>query len=195
MVLSEPRSRPKELEFEGVMEELRKDKKMYQKTAMLQLRQPFQSFPQSLFLQETFTVDLLKGLYILESRAGFHGNREVIHTLTLGYQPPSPFVCSALIHPFSSDTVPSDSEICVTLFNNQTQKDIQGRLRVGNKDRLTFFGQVRVNPLYSRHQSINVKANFSQQLQLQLPSFAVMEGNLRWNPKTTQTLIIWPEGN
>ncbi|XP_030016477.1 uncharacterized protein LOC115437389 [Sphaeramia orbicularis] len=183
MVLSEPRSRPKELEFEGVMEELRKDKKMYQKTAMLQLRQPFQSFPQSLFLQETFTVDLLKGLYILESRAGFHGNREVIHTLTLGYQPPSPFVCSALIHPFSSDTVPSDSEICVTLFNNQTQKDIQGRLRVGNKDRLTFFGQVRVNPLYSRHQSINVKANFSQQLQLQLPSFAVMEGNLRWNPK------------
>lgn len=55
-------------------------------------RQPFQTFPQTLLLRETFTVDLLKGLYILESKAGFHGNREVIHTLTLGHRPPSPFV-------------------------------------------------------------------------------------------------------
>lgn len=55
-------------------------------------RQPLQTFPQTLFLRETFTVDLLKGLYILESKAGFQGNREVIHTLTLGYQQPSPFV-------------------------------------------------------------------------------------------------------
>lgn len=55
-------------------------------------RQPFQTFPQTLLLQETFTVDLLKGLYILESKAGFDGNREVVHILTLGYRPPSPFV-------------------------------------------------------------------------------------------------------
>ncbi|KAM7401003.1 hypothetical protein PAMA_005280 [Pampus argenteus] len=121
MSVSEPKSQPTELEFEGAVEELKKDKKMYQKTAMLQLRQPFQTFPQSLLLRETFTIDLLKGLYILESRAGFHSNKEVIHTLTLGYQPPSPFVCSALIHPFSSDTIPSDSEICVTISNNQLQ--------------------------------------------------------------------------
>ena len=38
MSMSEPKSRPTELEFEGTVEELRKDKKMYQKTAMLQLR-------------------------------------------------------------------------------------------------------------------------------------------------------------
>ncbi|XP_070774929.1 uncharacterized protein [Enoplosus armatus] len=137
MTFSKPKSPATELEFEGVVEELRKDKKMYQKTAMLQLRQPFQSFPQTLLLRETFTVDLLKGLYVLESKAGLHGNREVIHTLTLGYQPPSPFVCSALIHPFSSDIVPSDSEICVTITSNQ----------------------------------------------LQLPSYAIMEGNVCWNPK------------
>lgn len=55
-------------------------------------RQPFQTFPQTLLLRETFTVDLQRGLYILESRAAFSGNREVIHTLTLGYRPPSPFV-------------------------------------------------------------------------------------------------------
>ncbi|XP_036941120.1 uncharacterized protein LOC119011822 isoform X1 [Acanthopagrus latus] len=180
MSFSKPKSPSTELELEGVIEELRRDKKMYQKTAMLQLRQPLQTFPQTLFLRETFTVDLLRGLYILESKAGFQGNREVIHTLTLGYQPPSPFVCSALIHPFSSDTVPSDSEICVTVTSNQTQKDIQGRLRVGSKERLTFFGQVQ---LHSSHQVINVRANFSHQLELQLPSSAAVEGNVCWNPK------------
>eukprot|EP00064_Thunnus_orientalis_P014659 superscaffoldBa00002579_g14706 len=172
MSMSEPKSQPTELEFEGTVEELRKDKKMYQKTAMLQLR-------------ETFTVDLLKGLYILESRAGFHGNKEVIHTLTLGYQPPSPFVCSALIHFFSSDTIPSDSEICVTISSNQTQKDIYGKLRVGSKERLTFFGQVQLNPLHSSHQAIKVKANLTHQLQLQLPSSAIVEGDVCWKPRNS----------
>ncbi|KAK1879652.1 hypothetical protein KUDE01_027769, partial [Dissostichus eleginoides] len=183
MTFSKPKSPSTELEFEGVVEELRKDKKMYQKRAMLQLRQPFQTFPQTFLLRETFTVDLLKGLYILESKAGFHGNREVIHTLTLGYKPPSPFVCSALVHPFGSDTIPSDSEVCVTLTSNQTQRDIQGRLRVGSKERLTFFGQVQFNPLHSTHQEIKVRANFSHLLQLQLPSSAIVEGNVGWNPK------------
>ncbi|KAM7379044.1 hypothetical protein PAMP_004619 [Pampus punctatissimus] len=187
MSVSEPKSQPTELEFEGAVEELKKDKKMYQKTAMLQLsdtishRQPFQTFPQSLLLRETFTIDLLKGLYILESRAGFHSNKEVIHTLTLGYQPPSPFVCSALIHPFSSDTIPSDSEICVTISNNQTHKDIHGRLRVCSKERLAFFGQVQLN---SSHQALKVKANLTHQLQLQLPSSVIVEGDVCWNPKS-----------
>ncbi|XP_071348305.1 uncharacterized protein [Trachinotus anak] len=183
MTFSRPKSPSTELEFEGAVEELRKDKKMYQKTAILQLRQPFQTFPQTLLLRETFTVDLLKDLYILESKAGFHGNREAIHTLTLGYQPPSPFVCSALVHPFSSDTIPSDSEVCVTVTSNQTQKDVRGRLRVGSKERLTFFGQVQLSPLHSSQQVIKVRANFTHQLQLQLPSSALMEGDVCWNPK------------
>ncbi len=38
MTFSKPKSPSTELEFEGVVEELRRDKKMYQKTAMLQLR-------------------------------------------------------------------------------------------------------------------------------------------------------------
>ncbi|XP_042353477.1 uncharacterized protein LOC121951275 [Plectropomus leopardus] len=183
MTFSKPKSESTELEFEGVVEELKKDKKMYQKTAMLQLRQPFQTFPQTLVLRETFTVDLLKGLYILQSKASFHVNKEVIHTLTLGYQPPSPFVCSALIHPFSSDIIPSDSEICVTVTSNKTQKGVQGRLRVGSKERMTFFGQVQLNPLNSSRQAINIRANFTHQLQLQLPSSAIVEGNVCWSPK------------
>lgn len=38
MTLSKPRSPATELQLEGVVEELRRDKKMYQKTAMLHLR-------------------------------------------------------------------------------------------------------------------------------------------------------------
>ncbi|KAM4551263.1 uncharacterized protein PAE49_015110 isoform 2-T2 [Odontesthes bonariensis] len=183
MSVSKPKGSASEVEFEGVVEELRRDKNTYQKTAVLRLRLPFQSLPQNLLLRETFTVDLLKGLYIFETKAGIHDNREIIHTLTLGYKPPSPFVCSALIHPFSSDTIPSDSEICVTVTSNQTQKDLRGRLRVGSKERLTFFGQAQMNPLHSTRQAIKVKANFIHQLQLQLPSLAIIEGEVFWNPK------------
>nr|XP_043895928.1 uncharacterized protein LOC122778275 [Solea senegalensis] len=177
MTFSSPKSPSTELEFEGTVEELRKDKRMHQKTAVLHLRQPFQTFPQTLLLRETFTVDLLKGLYILDSKVSLPGNREVIHTLTLGYQPPSPFACSALVHPFISDTIPSNSEFCVTITSNKTQKNVHGRLRVGRKDRLSFFGHI-----YSNHQVLNIRGNFTQQLQLQLPSFAIMEGDVCWNP-------------
>lgn len=38
VTLSKPRSPATELQLEGIVEELRRDKKMYQKTAMLQLR-------------------------------------------------------------------------------------------------------------------------------------------------------------
>ncbi|CAJ1071926.1 uncharacterized protein LOC122887130 [Xyrichtys novacula] len=184
MTFSKPKSPPSDLEFEGVVEELRKDKRIYQKKAMLHLRQPLQILPQTLLLQETFTVDLLKGLYIMESKAGFHGNREVIHTLTLGYRPPKPFVCSALVHPFNTDIIPSDSEICVAVSNNQTHKDIRGRLRVGSKEKLTLFGQVQLNPLHSSHHMIQVRANYTHQLQLQIPSSAIVEGNILWDPKS-----------
>lgn len=43
VTLSKPRGPTTELEFEGAVEELRKDKKMYQKTVILHLR----SVPQS----------------------------------------------------------------------------------------------------------------------------------------------------
>ena len=56
----------------------------------------------------------------------------------------------------------------------QTQKDIQGRLRVGSKERLTFFGQVQLNPVHSSHQAINVRANFSHQLEVSRPHFFII---------------------
>ena len=52
MTFSRPKGATTELEFEGAVEELRKDKKMYQKTAVLQLR----SVPHSDLLEMTVFV-------------------------------------------------------------------------------------------------------------------------------------------
>lgn len=49
---------------------------------------------------------------------------------------------------------------------SQTQKDIGGKLRVGNQERLTFFGQVQLNSLHSIHREVRVKGNFSHQLEV-----------------------------
>lgn len=50
----------------------------------------------------------------------------------------------------------------------QTQRNIQGRFRVGSKERLTFFGQMQLNPLHSSHHEIKVGANFSHELEVNL---------------------------
>lgn len=61
-------------------------------SAFLSSRQPFRHFPQSLVLQETFTVDLRQGRYVLESKAILTGGKESVHILTLGYKPTGPYV-------------------------------------------------------------------------------------------------------
>ncbi|CAL8310668.1 unnamed protein product, partial [Gadus morhua 'NCC'] len=191
MVFWEPKSFPTELEFEGSVEELKKDPRMYQKTAVLLLRQPFKNFPQSLLLRHTFTVDHFKDLYILESRAGFHSSGEVIHTLTLGYKPPRPFVRSALVHPFSSYMLPTDSELCLTMFNNQTQREVQGRLRVGSKEKINFNGQLLQKP---GQRGMRVRANLTHILQLQLPSSVLLEGEVHWTPPDSNALDYLARG-
>ncbi|XP_056913419.1 uncharacterized protein LOC130539234 isoform X1 [Takifugu flavidus] len=189
-----PKSPTAELELEGAIEVLRRDDRMYQKSATLQLRQPFQTFPHTLLLRETFTLDLLKGLYILESKARFQGNREISHVLTLGYRPPSPFVCSALIHPFGSDTVPSDSEICVTFTSNQTNKEVRGRIHVGQKEMLHVFGRVLLDSRRSGQRELHVRGNFSHRFTLQLPSFAAVEADVCWSPKNNSDFNYQAKG-
>lgn len=52
------------------------------------------------------------------------------------------------------------------LLLSQTQKDIRGKLRVGRKEPLTFFGQVRLNSVNSIHREVKVRGNFSHQLEV-----------------------------
>lgn len=59
MTLSRPKSPPAELQLEGVIQELRRDKKMYQKTAMLQLRSVPLILLKNLFVQLNFIIALI----------------------------------------------------------------------------------------------------------------------------------------
>lgn len=66
-------------------------------------------------------------------------------------------------HTGNIDVLDVVSVLCTLL---QNQRNIQGRLRVGSKERLTFSGQLQLNPTHSTHQAIKVKGNFFHQLQV-----------------------------
>ncbi|XP_035391907.1 uncharacterized protein LOC113570078 [Electrophorus electricus] len=180
MTLSELNSPYLELEIRGRVEEMRKDKYLYQKRWVLHFRQPFRFLPQSLLLQETFTIDLHKGLYILESKTLLHDNRKAIHILTLGSRSHHPHVCSSLIHSFNLEHIPRDSEICISILNNQTVWELQGRIWAAKKERLVVLGQLQL-PSEASQQSIVVKFNLTQLLQLNIPSSITLYANMLKN--------------
>ncbi|XP_035276169.1 uncharacterized protein LOC118228818 isoform X3 [Anguilla anguilla] len=180
LVLTEPMSPAVELELEGIVEELKRHKDLYQKQGRLHLRQPFRNFPQSLVLQETFTVDLRQARYVLESRAILSGGKESVHTFTLGYKPTGPFVCSSLTHPYSSEVIPQESELCVRLHSNQTQQEVQGMMRINKKDKLTVLGRVQNTADTSQH-GLTLQFNLTHLFQSQLPPSVNLEGKISWN--------------
>ncbi|KAL2097205.1 hypothetical protein ACEWY4_006412 [Coilia grayii] len=178
--LSEPQGAGRELELEGSLEELRRDWWVYQKRAMLRLRQPFHFLPQSLLLQETFTIDLEKGTYMLLSKALFQHDKQLLHTLTMGYKFQKPFICSSLVHPFSLAALPQDSELCFTLGHGQSHRELQGTFRVQKKEVLWVQGKVQFTEPDSDKQQISVKANLTHQLQLHVPASLGVEGSVSW---------------
>nr|XP_033819216.1 uncharacterized protein LOC117369188 isoform X2 [Geotrypetes seraphini] len=89
---TESKMLPIALQLDGQIEELRKDKMFYQKRGAFHFRHPFKlPVPQSLLLQETFTVDKKKSHYLLETRIVVNGVEESIQTITLGYQAENPY--------------------------------------------------------------------------------------------------------
>ncbi|KAJ8356852.1 hypothetical protein SKAU_G00196460 [Synaphobranchus kaupii] len=184
LVLTEPRSPAVELELEGIVEELKRQRNVYQKQGRLHLRQPFRNLPQNLLLQETFTVDLRRAHYVLESRAILSGGKESIHTVTLGYKPTGPYVCSSLTHPYSSEIIPQDSELCVILHCNQTQQEVQGMIRINKKDKLTVMGRVQ-NTSDTSHHGLSLQFNLTHLFQSQLPPSVSLEGKMSWSPSNS----------
>ncbi|MBN3298501.1 YP015 protein, partial [Amia calva] len=182
MVLTEPKSPQIELEVVGSLEELIRDRDLYRKQGTLRLRHPLRQLPQSLLLQETFTVDRRKGQYVLVSRAVLNGNEETRHTLTLGYRPGSPSVCSALIHPYSAETIPHDLELCVHVQNNHTQQEVEGRVRINHKDRLTLKGSFQ-NRTHTAGLGLLFQVNVTHLLEHQVSPIVNLEAKLYSSPR------------
>ncbi|NXP12776.1 YP015 protein, partial [Thinocorus orbignyianus] len=108
------KSLPVVLHFEGQIEELKKEKMLYQKRGTLNFRHPFKvPILQSILLQETFTVDKKQKHYLLETKVLINGVKETVQTLTLGYQPENPYLCAGLTHPYNYSLFPKDVEICI----------------------------------------------------------------------------------
>uniref|UniRef100_A0A9J7Z687 Si:dkeyp-106c3.1 n=1 Tax=Cyprinus carpio carpio TaxID=630221 RepID=A0A9J7Z687_CYPCA len=195
MTLSDLKNPYAELQMEGAIEEIRKEKKIYQKRWKLNFRQPFKFLPQSLILQETFTSHLHQKVYTLESKVFVHGNKKVIHVLTLGFQPQQPYVCSSIVQSFSTERIPQDSKICVTVQNHQTAYEIQGRLWTGNDEILAAFGQVQLHDLTTSQQGITVKANLSQLFQLDFPTSVSLHIEVLRSHRNNSEFEYHSEGN
>ncbi|KFP79327.1 Putative uncharacterized protein LOC400499, partial [Acanthisitta chloris] len=108
------KSLPVILQLEGQIEELKKEKMLYQKRGTLNFRHPFKvPFLKSFLLQETFTVDKKQKHYFMETKVWINGVEETVQTLILGYQPENPYVCAGLTHPYNYRSFPKDVEICI----------------------------------------------------------------------------------
>ncbi|NXW58173.1 YP015 protein, partial [Eurystomus gularis] len=113
-VWREYKSVPVTLQFEGQIEELKKEKMLYQKRGTLRFRHPFKvPILQSFLLQQTFTVDKKQNHYFLETKVLINGADETVQTVTLGYQPENHYICAGLTHPYNYKLFPKDVEICI----------------------------------------------------------------------------------
>ncbi|KFU93808.1 Putative uncharacterized protein LOC400499, partial [Chaetura pelagica] len=113
-VWRDDKSLPVVLQFEGWIEQLKKEKMLYQKRGTLHFRHPFKvPALQSFLLQETFTVDKQQKHYFLETKVLINGVEETVQTLTLGYQLENPYICAGLMHPYNYRLFPKDVEICI----------------------------------------------------------------------------------
>ncbi|XP_074867207.1 uncharacterized protein LOC142021855 [Carettochelys insculpta] len=173
------KSLPVLLQLEGQIEELKKDKMLYQKRGTIHFRHPFKlPVPQSFLLQETFTVDKKQKHYFLETKILINGLEETIQTFTLGYQAEHPYICIGLAHPYNSKIFPKTIEICVLTRNHQSAKrEVEAFLKVNKKNILRLLG---------KHQNKSSKKNFRHLLhmdmthtfQLRFPQAVTLSGEL-----------------
>ncbi|XP_041126505.1 uncharacterized protein LOC121326918 isoform X4 [Polyodon spathula] len=143
MVLADHKSPPAVLHLLGQVEELRREKTLYQKRGTLHFRHPFKLLiPQNIVLHETFTVDTERKHYVLETRAVLDENEETVQTLTLGYQPENPYVCAGLVHPYSAEIVPKNTEVCIRTKTDQNSLyEAEATVRINKKDSLSVLGR------------------------------------------------------
>ncbi|XP_025917655.1 uncharacterized protein LOC112964145 [Apteryx rowi] len=172
-------SLPVVLQFEGQIEELKKEKMLYQKRGTLHFRHPFELLiPQSFLLQETFTIDKKQKHYFLETKVLINGLEESVQTFTLGYQSENPYICAGLAHPYNYRWFPQNVEICILTRSHQTVKqEVEATLKVNKEDVLSFLG---------RYQDKSSEADFRHLLyvdvthsfQLKFPQAVALSGEL-----------------
>ncbi|XP_078518884.1 uncharacterized protein LOC144784068 [Lissotriton helveticus] len=173
------KSLPIVLQLEGDIEELKREKMLYQKRGTLLFRHPFKlAIPQSFLLEETFTVDKKKKHYLLETKVVTNGKEEAVQTLLFGYQPENPHVCASLAHPYSNRIFPKNIEICASARTLRTYNhELEASVKMNKKHILGFVG-IYQNKSSDRDAWHVFRMNMSHSFQLRFPQDLVFDGEL-----------------
>ncbi|XP_067911828.1 uncharacterized protein [Heterodontus francisci] len=173
------KSPPLVMQLNGQIEELKREKMLFQNRASIRIRHPFKlPVPQNILLQETFTVDKRKKHYVLEVKALVNEKDETIHTLILGYQPEKPYICVSLAHPYNSEVIPKNMEVCVrTKTDNIAKFEAEAIVKINKRDAFKFHGQYQ-NKSTDTDCWYLVHFDTDHSLQLRVPHTLILDGEL-----------------
>ncbi|XP_041604466.1 uncharacterized protein LOC121487086 [Vulpes lagopus] len=174
------RGQPRGLELDGKLEEVTRDGRLYQKQGTFLLRHPLPlPIPQSLLLQETFTVDGRHQRCSLETRLVLNGQEETLQTVVLGYQAGHPYVCAGLTHPYKSEAIPGNVEGCAVAWSEHAAKnrEVEATLKVNQNVVLHLKG---LHHDRSQHGEIwhSLALDAAHSSQLRLPQALRLDGDV-----------------
>ncbi|XP_063790370.1 uncharacterized protein LOC134945174 [Pseudophryne corroboree] len=137
------KSIPLVIQLNGQIEDVKKEIMFYQKRGLIHFRHPFKfPIPQSVLLQETFTVDKRKRHYILETKLVLDQKDECVQTIILGYQADNPYICAGLKHPLKHKSFPSNIEACASTKKHLSGKhEADATIKVNKKDIFSLTGK------------------------------------------------------
>ncbi|XP_073503825.1 uncharacterized protein [Phyllobates terribilis] len=169
------------LQLNGQIEDLKKEVLFYQKRGLIHFRHPFKlPVPQSVLLQETFTVDKRKKHYVLETKLVLDQSDECIQTIVLGYQSENPYICASLKHPFkqSLQTLPSNIDACVSTKRYVSGKhEAEAIIKVNRKDIFGLTGKFE-NKSTKKELLQAVQIDMTHAFQLRFPRSLRFDGEV-----------------
>ncbi|XP_063171149.1 uncharacterized protein LOC134505396 [Candoia aspera] len=165
---------PLALRFEAQIEEVKKEKVLYQKRGSLLFRHPLNlPIPQSFLLQGTFTVNKKEKHYSLETKVVINGLEDSIQTITLGYLTKNPYICARLTHPYNSNVFPKNTEACIMVRNlTHANQELEAKLKINQEEVLHFLG---------RYQNKSSVAQSHHLIQLDITHSFQAQASLNWH--------------
>ncbi|XP_070811438.1 apolipophorins [Pituophis catenifer annectens] len=195
VVWTDHKNLPLVLRFEAQLEEVKKEKMLYQKRGTLLFRHPLNlPFPQSLLLQETFTVNKKEKHYSLETRLVIDEREDSILTLTLGYPTKNPHICARLTHPYNSGIFPQNTEACIMVRNlTQANQELEVKLKISQEEVLSFLGkyQNKSSMGQSRHLiQLDITHSFQAQASLNCHGQNGLNGSFDLHTSTRNLMFL-----
>ncbi|XP_053550240.1 uncharacterized protein LOC128641740 [Bombina bombina] len=178
-VWADQKGPPLVLQLDGHIEELKKEKMLYQKQGLIHFRHPFKlPVPQNILIQETFTVDKTKRNYILETRLRLDRTDECVQTLVFGYQTDNPYVCASLLHPYKMHIIPNNIEVCAQTKRQVTGKqEVEASIKVNKKDVFGLTGKLQTKSSKKELWHI-LRMDMTHSFQVRFPRVLVFDGEV-----------------